>query len=301
MAIFFLLSLPILPATGVFFRTATVLAKEPVKVVTTSPVLKDLVEQLGGNRVEVLSLLSGLESEHTYTPDPSDLFAIRDARLLVQIGMGMEIWVDNLIRNAENPDLLVVTTSLGIPLILSGDLHDPGSMEGDPHIWLDPENAVKMTETILVNLIRIDPLNETFYRKNQKSYAARLKSLQDRILEKMEPIANRRIITHHAAWSYFAKRFGFEIMGTIVPHVGTEPSAKHLSELTGLIRKEKIKVIVSEPQLNPKLPMILSIETGATVVILTPIPGALAGVTTYEAMIEYNADELIRGLSKKSQ
>ncbi|HSG05947.1 MAG TPA: metal ABC transporter substrate-binding protein, partial [Nitrospiria bacterium] len=294
----FLLALSMLPVTGDFFRAGPVSAKEPLRVVATFPVLKDLVEQVGGNRVEVSSLLSGLESEHTYTPSPSDLFAIRDARMLVQIGMGLEIWVENLIRNAENPGLQIVTTSIGIPLIHAGDDHDPGHLEGDPHIWLDPENAVKMTQTILENLVRTDPENEDFYRKNQADYAARLKTLQAGILERLEKLNNRRIITHHAAWSYFAKRFGFEIRGTIVPHVGSEPSAKHLSELTEVIRREGIGVIASEPQLNPKLPRILSIETGAGIVVLTPVPGAVEGVETYEAMIKYNADELIRALEE---
>lgn len=274
-------------------------ADEPIKVLATLPVLKDLVQEVGRDRVAVTSLLSGLESEHTYTPKPTDILAIQDARMLVRIGLGLEVWVDALIKNADNPRLLVITTSIGVPVLKNQDIagrpdHPLGM--GDPHIWLDPENAKLMVRHITEGLIKIDPTHKKAYLRNQAQYIQDLDQTQQRLMVKLKPLQNKKIITHHAAWSYFARRFGFVIRGSIASQVGTEPSAKHLSDLIQMIKTDKIRVIVSEPQLNPKLPQILAQETGARVVILTPIPGALPGTETYRSMIEYDVDQLVNAL-----
>ncbi|MEK6619087.1 MAG: metal ABC transporter substrate-binding protein, partial [Nitrospirota bacterium] len=130
-------------------------AAEPLNVVVTIPVLKDLATHVGGPHVRVISLMSGLESEHTYSPKPSDLVAIRKARVLLEIGVGLEVWVDSLVKNSGNPGLLVVTTSRGIALIRD---HEPkvgarltfqeSHHSGNPHVWLDPENAKIMMRHI---------------------------------------------------------------------------------------------------------------------------------------------------------
>ena len=281
------------PAAG---SSDSTIAGEPIKVIATFPVLTDLVQQIGRDRVTVTSLLSGLESEHTYTPKPTDLLAIREARLLVQIGLGLEVWVDGLIKNADNRRLLIITTSKGVPLLKNQDGPKGSPSLGDPHIWLDPENAKLMVRHITEGLLKIDPAHKDNYMRNQAQYIQDLDRTQKRLMTKLKPLRNKKIITHHAAWSYFARRFGFTIRGSIASQAGTEPSAKHLSDLIRMIKAEKIRVIVSEPQLNPKLPQILAQETGAKVVVLTPIPGALPGAETYRAMIEYDVNQLVNAL-----
>ena len=267
-----------------------------VAVVATFPVLKDFVEQIGRDRVAVTSLLTGLESEHTYTPKPADLLALKNARVLVQIGLGLEVWVDGLIKNSGNPGLRIITTSQGIALIKTPPNH-PGHSLGDPHIWLDPENAKVMVRHITEGLIKTDPPGRDVYMRNQAEYLRELDQMRSELTRRLKGLRNRKIITHHGAWSYFARRFGFTVRDTLVPQVGTEPSAKHLARLVRLIRAEKIRVIVSEPQLNPDLPRIVAEESGAAVVVLTPIPGAIPGVDTYRSMIEYDVDRLIAALS----
>src|SRR6478752_10744004 len=121
---------------------------EPLNIVVTIPVLKDLTEQVGGPHVRVTSLLSGYENEHTYSPKPSDLVAVRKAKLLLEIGMGLEVWVSSLVKNAGSRSLRVITTSQGVELIRDGtDAHGGRHHEGEagnPHIWLDPENVAIM-------------------------------------------------------------------------------------------------------------------------------------------------------------
>ena len=284
------------PVTSSSGATDSNTLDRPIKVIATFPVLTDLVRQVGRDRVTVVGLLSGMESEHTYTPKPADILAIGEARLLVKVGLGLEVWVDGLIKNADNRRLLVITTSKGVPLLKNPDAPNGSISLGDPHIWLDPENAKLMVRHITEGLLKIDPAHKGYYMRNQAEYIQELDRTQKRLMTKLKPLRNKKIITHHAAWSYFARRFGLTIRGSIASQAGTEPSAKHLSDLIRVIKAEKIRVIVSEPQLNPKLPQILAQETGATVVVLTPIPGALPGAETYRSMIEYDVNRLVDAL-----
>ena len=275
---------------------------EPIQIVVTIPVLKDLTEQVGGAHVHVLSLLSGLENEHTYSPKPSDIIAVRKARLLVEIGVGLEVWVSALVKNAGSPLLRVITTSKGIGLIRDSGREDGQQAEddqhdGNPHIWLDPENAKIMLRHITEALIKVDPPHASEYRDNQAAYLRQLDQLQADLLERLKPISDRRIMVYHPAWPYFARRFGFRIVDEVVTQSGGEPSAHHLQTLINRIRKDRIRVIVSEPQISQKIPDMLARETGARVVVLSPLPGAVPGTETYVDLLRYNVMQLADALS----
>jgi ABC-type Zn uptake system ZnuABC Zn-binding protein ZnuA len=275
----------------------------PIQIVVTIPVLKDFVEQVGGSHVQVLSLLSGLESEHTYSPKPSDIIAVRKAQLLVQVGAGLEVWVSSLVKNAGSASLRVITTSKGIALIRDQSRDDGHQAAednvhgGNPHIWLDPENAKIMMRHITEALIKVDPAHASEYRDNQAAYLRQLDQLQKELAERLKTITDRRILVYHPAWPYFARRFGFRILDEIVTQAGAEPSAHHLQELIIRIRKEGIRVIVSEPQMNSKIPEVLARETGARIVVLSPLPGAMPGTETYLSLLRYNVMQLANALS----
>lgn len=275
---------------------------EPLNIVVTIPVLKDLTEQVGGRHVRVTSLLSGYENEHTYSPKPSDLVAVRKARLLFEIGIGLEVWVSSLVKNAGSASLRVVTTSKGIALLRErpnreDELHAAEEEEqGNPHIWMDPENATTMMRHITEALIQVDPAHATEYRSNQASYLRKLDQLRGDLSDRIRRLADRRFIAHHPAWPYFARRFGFQIVGTIQPQSGSEPSALHLHSLIATIKKDRIKVVVSEIQLSQKIPEMLAKETGARVVVLTTLPGGLPHTETYLDMLRYNVLQLANAL-----
>jgi ABC-type Zn uptake system ZnuABC Zn-binding protein ZnuA len=269
----------------------------------TIPVLKDLVEQVGKPHVRVTSLLNGYENEHTYSPKPSDLVAIRKARLLFEVGIGLEVWVASLVKNAGSPSLQVVTTSKGIALIRDHQDHDGAQKQGtdnepvgNPHVWLDPESAATMMRHITQSLIAADPAHATDYRNNQAAYLARLDNLRTALTERIARLADRRFVAHHAAWPYFARRFGLQIVGTIHAQSGAEPSARQLQHLVTMIKKERVKVIVSEIQLNQRIPELLAKESGARVIVLTTLPGGLPGTETYLDMLRYNVLQLANAL-----
>ncbi len=277
-------------------------SSEPIPVVATLPVLKDFAEGVGGPHVRVSSLISGFESEHTYTPKPSDLILVKKATLLLKIGLGLETWVNPLIENADRPDLKIITTSKGVALIDSpdSDVHADHHTAGDPHIWLDPENAKIMIHHILDGLIQVDPVHEADYRERVTAYLKKLDRLKKELQAKVSQLKNKDIITHHPAWPYFAKRFGFIIKGNILSQIGSKPSAKKIGVLIRQIQKEGITVIVSEPQLNSKIPEILAEETGVSLVPLSPLPGAIQGTEHYLDLIRYNVGALVNALEKQN-
>lgn len=279
-------------------------ARDPIPVVVTIPVLKDLAEQVGGPHVRVTSLLSGYENEHTYSPKPTDLVAVRKARLLLEIGMGLEVWVSSLVKNAGGRSLRVITTSQGVELIRDdADAHEGTHHEGEagnPHIWLDPENVAIMLRHITEALVEVDPSHTAEFRTNQTAYLQRLGQLQKELLERTQRLSDRRFIAHHPAWPYLAKRFSFHIVGTIHLQSGTEPSALHLRSLIEKIRKENIKVVVSEVQLSQRVPELLARETKTHVVVLTAMPGGLAGTETYLDMLRYDVLQLAGALETTS-
>ncbi|MCC6140507.1 MAG: zinc ABC transporter substrate-binding protein [Nitrospira sp.] len=275
----------------------------PLNVVVTIPVLKDLAQQVGGPYVHVTSLLSGYENEHTYAPKPSDLIAVRKARVLFEVGIGLEIWVAALVKNAGSPSLVVVTTSDGIGLIRdhSGqEAAQPGDHQhasgGNPHVWMDPESVATMLRHITKTLITLDPAHAREFRDNQAAYLRQLDQLRKELSERMKPLTDRRFIAHHPAWPYLARRFGFDIVATIQTQSSTEPSALQIQSLIAKIKKDRIKVIVSEIQLSQRIPELLAKEAKARVIVLTTLPGGLPGTETYLDMLRYNVLQLANAL-----
>jgi ABC-type Zn uptake system ZnuABC Zn-binding protein ZnuA len=265
----------------------------PVQVVATLPILKEFAEQVGREHVQVKSLITGFESEHSYSPKPSDLKAVAEARLLLEIGLGLEVWVSGLVRNAANSRLRIVTTSRDISVIR--DAAEPTS-QGNPHIWLDPENAKIMTRHIAEGLAAVDPSHTTEYRANLEHYLQRLSDSERELQRRVTGLRDRRIVTYHPAWPYFARRFGFRIEGDIIRQIGAEPTGAELARLAHRMKTEKIKVIVSEPQLNQKVAQALAGETGARIVLLSVLPGAIKGTESYLSMLQYDIETLAEAL-----
>jgi ABC-type Zn uptake system ZnuABC Zn-binding protein ZnuA len=280
---------------------AVAASSEPMNVVVTVPVLKDLAEQVGGPYIRVTSLLRGYENEHTYSPKPSDLIAVRKARLLFEVGLGLEVWVANLVKNAGSASLTTITTSKGIGVIRDDQEpipthHSVAHEQGNPHVWMDPENAATMLRHITDALIEVDPDHAQVFRQNQAAYLNRLDRIRAELSERVRKLPDRRFVAHHPAWPYFARRFGFQIAGTIQAQSGSEPSAIHIQHLISTIKKQRIRAVVSEIQLSQKLPELLAKETGVRIVVLTTLPGGLPQTETYLDMLRYNVLQLVNAL-----
>jgi ABC-type Zn uptake system ZnuABC Zn-binding protein ZnuA len=167
---------------------------------------------------------------------------------------------------------------------------------GNPHVWLDPAYAEIGIENLVAALARVDPNGESLYRARDRAYDQRLDSLTQALTAVVQQLPDRRFISFHDAWPYFAERFGFQIAASIEPIPGQEPSAREIARLIDLIRNEGIRVIASEPQLPSDIPTTLARETGARVVTLTPLTGAIPGVDDYLSLIRYNVETLVSAL-----
>ena len=239
-----------------------------VRVVTTLGILADWAQQVGGERVEVTSLLTGNESPHTYEAKPQDAALIARADILFRVGLGLEDWLDPVIENAGNKKLVIVDMATGVTDVLQGDEHD---RVGNPHIWLDPELAKTGIDNLVRVLVKADPRGESLYRKHEAAYFVRLDSLSQVIQSEVATLQDKRFISFHDAWPYFCRRFGLQVLATVEPIPGQEPSAKQLARMVDLIRQEHIKVVSTEPQMPSALPDMLAKETGVKVVSLNPL------------------------------
>jgi ABC-type Zn uptake system ZnuABC Zn-binding protein ZnuA len=216
----------------------------------------------------------------------------------LEVGLGLEVWVTGLVKNADNPRLRVITTSQGADLIFDHPAPSDSS-PANPHIWLDPECAKTMVRRIADGLLVVDPAHADDYRKNLAEYLQRIDRVEKDLQAQVAGLPDRRIVTHHPAWPYFARRFGFRIEGEIVRQTGMEPSAAHLAAMARQLKQDKIKVIVSEPQLNQRVALALAGETGARVVVLSPLPGTIKGTESYLALLEYNVAQLVAALQSE--
>ncbi|MGB9741969.1 MAG: metal ABC transporter substrate-binding protein [candidate division WOR-3 bacterium] len=276
-------------------------ARKPDKmvvVVTTIPVLSDWVEQIGGERVAVFSLLKGQEEPHSYEPKPQDGARIARAKLVVRVGLGLDEWLNGLIVSAGGTGVKILTLADGVDLIRdSGDEHGVHE-QGNPHIWLDPAVAKAGVRRIAAALIEIDPAGRGYYQQRAERYIRQLDSASTELKGAVQELNNRRFVAMHNSWPYFCRAFGFELVAAVEPVPGQEPSARTLAGLIKRMREDSVRVIVIEPQHNPEVANMLARETGAQVITLCQFNRVLAGTDSYLQLLDYDVRTLINALKR---
>ncbi len=270
-----------------------------VNVVTTVPVLADWVREIGGERVEVWTLLRGYEEPHGFEPNSRDAKAVVRAKMVVRVGLGLDEWLDGLIANAGNPKLRVVTLADGVDIIQDsedehGEHHYGVHQEGNPHIWLDPEVAKSGVQRIAAVLTEVDPKGKEFYEQRIRNYLRELDSLTEVLKELARELKNRKFVAMHSSWPYFCRAFGFEMVATVEPLPGEEPSVKGLAELIKRMKGDSVRVVVIEPQQNPDFAQMLAGETQAKVVTLYQFPvESNSKMDSYLKLLDYNVRSLL--------
>ena len=253
--------------------------------------LADFARQVGDDHVQVITLVPPGASPHTYELTPSQVQQVARARLLVLNGVGLEYWADKLIESADNPDLIVVDTSQGIE-VLAGTA---GEHSGNPHIWLDPENAIVQVGHIRDALVQTDPAHADYYRANAERYIAELQALDREIASEIATWSNRQFIAFHPAWVYFARRYGLVQAAVIEESPGREPSPADVARIVETAKRIGAKAIFAEPQFSPKAAQTIAEESGAQVLFLDPLGSSLDD-PSYLNLMRYNVAQMAKAL-----
>lgn len=281
-----------------------------LRVVATTTQIGALAREVAGDRAQVVTLLQAGADAHDYEPSPQDSRRLREARLVLKNGIGLDDWLDDLIANSGTKAKVVVVTE-GITPLEGGDPghedhahedekddhgHDHAHEDGDPHVWHDPENVKVMVRNIAEALAEADSANAAEYRARAEAYAAKLDETDREIRALLEPIpaANRKVVTNHESLAYFARRYDVEFVGAIIPGTAkeTQPSAQDLARLTDLIRAEGVKAIFAEAEIDPKVAEQLAKDTGVKVVTglyADSLGPAGSGADTVHGMLLHNA------------
>jgi ABC-type Zn uptake system ZnuABC Zn-binding protein ZnuA len=263
--------------------------------VTTTTVFADIVRNIGGDRVSVSSIIPAGVGPEDYEPKPDDAKKLVGADLIVSNGVGLDDFLDKLIGAAGGGAAKRIVLGDGIPTI---------DVDGvpNPHFWLDPSLvASHYVPAITAALSSIDPSGAATYQADAAAFTAKLTALDAANATKIAtiPTSDRKLVTFHDAFPYFAAHYGFELIGVILPNVGQEPSAADLAALVQKVKAANVKAVFSEAQFRPELAHTLADEAGITSVVTTLYNDTVGPPPndTYLTMMAWNVDQIVKALS----
>ncbi len=280
-------------------RAQTPVAGDPMAVVATFSVLGDLVKAIGGDAIDLQTIVDAGVDAHTFEATPANAIALSDAKLVFAIGLGFEPWLAQLAEGADG-QFPVVTLTDGLDLIGGA----AGGEEYDPHVWLDVENAIAMTEHVRTALREADPGNAAYYDANAKAVTARLQELDSFIVEQVAtlPEGRRKLVTSHDTFAYFARRYGFDLVGSVqgLSTEEGEPSAMEIATLTEEIKAAGVPVVFAENVSNPALVESVAREAGVTLgppLYTDSLGPAGSDGATYDGMMRHNVTAIVTALA----
>jgi zinc/manganese transport system substrate-binding protein len=280
------------------FLSAPAQAKK-LNVVTATTDMAALAQEVGGDRISVESIARGYQDPHFVEAKPSFLLKLRQADLLIVVGLQLEIgWLPPLIAQSGNARVQVGAAGyldasqfaeiLDIPTgtvtRAMGDVHPLGN----PHYWLDPDNGRRIAKGIAGKLGELDPSGASYFQERFQDFDKRLGVAEQKWEAEMKPFRGRKVVTYHNSFPNFAKHFGLNVIGYVEPRPGIPPTPSHTIELIGLMKRENCKVILVEPYFDLKTPNSIARETGGKVVQYLPSVGGEKDVTEYFKLFDYD-------------
>jgi manganese/iron transport system substrate-binding protein len=292
-----------------------------VTVAATTSVIADMVGHVGGNRVEVTTIVPVGGSPETFQPSPRDAGRISEARIVFENGAGLDAWVEDLVESAGSEDQRVVVLSEGLEPIGGGEHEDEHAAEeeehgseehpeeaghehaeGNPHFWLDVGYAERYVERIRDALAEADPEGAEEYEANAREYLRELEDLDRYIREEARsiPEERRKLVTFHDAFPYFAEAYGFELVGVILENPEAEPGSREVAEVVRAIEEEDVPAIFTEPQFNAGLADTVAQEADVRVYELyTDTLVEKEAGNTYQTMMRTNIDRVVEALGQR--
>lgn len=282
-------------------------AAELLNVVATTSDLASITREIGGNRVRVDSLARGFQDPHFVEPKPSFLLELRDAELLVVVGLDLEVgWLPGLIEQSRNPRIRpgnagYLDVSAGVEILdrptgtvdrSMGDVH----ALGNPHYWLEPGNAIRIAAQIAERLAQLRPEWRGELQKRLYDFKVKMNEANRRWTAILAPYRGAKIVTYHRSWSNFVRRYGLDVVGFVEPKPGVPPSPSHIFSLINLMKEEGVKVILVEPYFDLKTPEAIAQRAGAQVVVMYPSVEGRPELTDYEMLLDRNVRALAGAL-----
>ncbi len=275
-------------------------AEDKLPIASFSTILTEIAQRVGGQEVTVAGLIQPGQDPHEFQLSPSDLQAVTGARLVLTSGKNLEHYFNNL-RDATEADLLPVGDKLPSLKMQAGE-DDKTAKSGfieDPHWWNSVPNVEKATFIVRDELVKLDPARADEYRTNAQNYVNQLQQLNSWVKQKIAelPRDQRKLVTSHDAFQYFAKEYGFKIYSIEGLSTEDEPSLHHVSDLIDQIRKQRVKAIFLESALNPKVSVEITRESGAKIGGTLYADGLGTGDgASYEGMIKHNVTTIVDAL-----
>ncbi|HEY6058141.1 MAG TPA: metal ABC transporter substrate-binding protein [Candidatus Limnocylindrales bacterium] len=268
-----------------------------LRVVVSTTVLADMVRNVGGALVEVTSLVRKGADVHTFEPKPADIRAIARAEVLVMNGLGLDDWLEKTVTNAAAPGTPLVKLGVDLPGVTLLPGEEPGTE--NPHLWMDVTYAERYVDRIAEALKAVDPSGAAEFDRLAADYTKRLAALDASVRAKIGtiPPTDRKVVTFHDALPYYARAYGIEIVGVALKAPGQDPSAAYTAELITTIRTAGVKAIFSEAQFPTRLVDQLAAETGTNVVANLYDDTLSESVPSYEAVIAWDTDQLVKALT----
>lgn len=280
-----------------------------LKVITSLTDLASLTQEVGGDKVDVEPLARGYQDPHFVEPKPSFLLKLRNADLLISVGLDLEIgWLPPLITQSGNGKIQpggigyldasqfaeILEIPQGTLTRAEGDVHPLGN----PHYWLDPDNGRRIAKGIAAKLGEMDPEDTAYFQQRDKDFEKRLADADKKWQAQMAPYHGRMVVTYHRSWPNFAKHFGLDVQGYIEPRPGIPPTPSHTIELVNLMKRENIKIQLIEPYFDLKTPNSIASMTGSKVVVMLPSVGGKPEVTDYFKLFDYDIGLLVQAFQE---
>lgn len=274
-----------------------------LRVVATFSVIGDFAQNIGGDKIALTTLVGPGRDTHTFEPTPADSAALAEANLIFENGLGFEPWLNDLYE-ASGSRAKRIAASNGIEPLTAGGTASAGSPGiPDPHIWHSAANAVRMVINVGEALAAADPANAAVYQSNAESYVAQLQALDSWIFEQVKalPPDRRKLVTNHDTLSYFAARYGFEILGAVLPASteGASPSAQQIAQLAESVQAAGVPAVFAENIASNNLLKQVADEAGVRLIgsLYTDALGQPGSAgDTYLKMMRANVQTLVKEL-----
>jgi ABC-type Zn uptake system ZnuABC Zn-binding protein ZnuA len=284
---------------------AQLAAGEKLHVVATTTLVADVARRVGGDQIELTTLMPGGVDPHNYTASPQDLRTLNDAQLILINGYALEEPLMPVLETLEG-GAPVVSVSAGIVPLLPEDGAEGSdhAHAADPHTWLSVPNVVVWTENVAAVLAAADPANADAYAAAAAAYGEELVALDTGLRAQIDTLApeRRKLVTDHAEFGYFAQEYGFEVVGAVVPAVSTlaAASAQDLAALQDVIRAEKVPAVFVGANVNTNLAAQLAEDLGIQVVTLqiSALSEADGPIPDYPTLMRALVEAVVAGLSQ---